>query len=238
MPSNTINALVNPLAFLEVDAPWADELRQITVGPEQVLRFLCNPGEPREVGDLVARYKKVSVEEPRLFAAPAEARLLERLIWPLRQAKGNFMLGHFLGTVSLCGMVAEMAAILTFDLGKVQINGKAMNESKQKSLFGASFEKQGQERRVEILAGYGLITTELKQSYDTVRVARRRYLHLWSANHEALEADAIACFKAAVKVVVATLGLSVADGKLILKPEVFEYLALHNAGPNAVAGDG
>jgi hypothetical protein len=41
----------------------------------------------------------------------------------------------------------------------------------------------------------------------------------------------------AVAIVVATLGLSVAEGKLILRPEVLEYLAENNAGPNVVSQD-
>lgn len=110
-----------------------------------------------------------------------------------------------------------------------------MNDANQKALFGGTFEKQGQERRVEILAGYGLITQDLKQQYDTVRTARRRYLHLWSADHARLEADAIASFRSAVAIVVATLGLGVAEGKLILRPEVLAYLAQNNAGPNVVS---
>jgi hypothetical protein len=79
---------VNPLAFLEADEPWAS-VRKVEVSPDHVLKFLCTPGSSNAVADLVERYKRVSVENPRLFAAPAEERVLERLIWPLRQAKGE-----------------------------------------------------------------------------------------------------------------------------------------------------
>ncbi len=236
MPAITINALVNPLAFLEVDEPWAG-VRKGEVLLEHVLQFLCTPGSSNAVGDLVERYKRVSVENPRLFAAPAEERLLERLIWPLRQAKGSFMLGNYLGTISLCGMVAEMAAILLFDLGKVQLNRTPLDEGKQRALFGSRFEKLGQERRVEVLAAYGMIDQPLRAAFDLIRTRRRRYLHLWSADHASLESDAIECFKAAVLVVVRALGLSVDNGKLILRREVLEYLAQHNAGPTVLEGD-
>jgi hypothetical protein len=233
MTDVNITAQINPLAFLKVDGPWASAQDEDVV-LDDVFQFLCNPGDSRNVSDLIARYKVISVENPRLFAAPSEARLLERLIWPLRQAKGNFMLGHFLATVSLCGMVSEMAAILTFDLGNVRINEERLDEQRQKALFGATFEKQGQERRVEILLGYGLIDAPLKRSYDAVRTARRKYLHLWSADHTTLERDAVACFTAAVTIVVSTLGLSVRDGKLALRKEIFDYLAANGAGPNIV----
>lgn len=120
---STIPAIVNPLAFLEVDEPRAGLLGE-TVTQDHILKFATNPGDQRDIEALIERYKRISVEEPRLFAAPAEARLLERMIWPLRQAKANFMLGHSLATLSLCGMVVEMSAILTFDIGHVMLNGQ------------------------------------------------------------------------------------------------------------------
>ncbi len=228
-----INALVNPLAFLEVDEPWAG-IKKEDVLPEHVLNFLCAPGNPNAISDLVERYKKVSVENPRLFVAPAEERLLERLIWPLRYAKGSFMVGNYLGTISLCGMVAEMAAILLFDVSRVQLNKVPLDDEKQRALFGSTFEKLGQERRVEILAVYGVIDQTLKAAFDLIRTKRRRYLHLWSADHLTLERDAIENFKAAVLIVVSALGLSVDNGKVILRQEILDYLAKHNAGPTTV----
>jgi len=224
-----INAFVNPLAFLEVDEPWAG-VKKEEVRPEHILNFLCAPGGENAIEDLIERYKRVSVESPRLFVAPAEKRLLERLIWPLRYAKGGFMVGNFLGTISLCGMVAEMAAVLLFDVSRVQLNTAPLDEEKQKALFGSTFERLGQERRVEILITYGLIDQPLKAAFDLIRTKRRRYLHLWSADHMALEQDAIECFKAAVVVVVSALGLSVHEGKVILRQEILDYLARHNAG--------
>lgn len=234
MTATTIQALINPLAFLEVDHPWSTA-NPVEVTAEHVLKFLANPGDPRSLPDLVDRYRKVSIEDPRLFAAPAEARLLERLIWPLRQAKGNFMLGHYLATISLAGMVSEMAAILIFDLGNVQLNQAPLDDTKQRALFGSSFEKLGQERRVEVLAAYDLIDAGLKQSFDLIRTSRRKYLHLWSADHATLESDAITCFKAAVLIVVSTLRLNIDNGKLVLRDEVLKYLAKNKAGPNLVA---
>lgn len=237
MPDDSIHALLNPLVFIELELPRPGSTEMETVDAEHVLNFLTNPGEPSGIAHLVARYQKINIEDPKLFAAPAEQRLLERLIWPLRQAKGSFVLGHYLATISLCGMVAEMAAILSFDLANISINRDHLDEGKQKLLFGSSFEKQGQDRRVQILFAYGIIGDKLKSSYDVVRTARRRYLHLWSADHDSLEQDAIQCFTSVVGIVVATLGLSMQDGKLLLRQEVLQYLRDHNAGPTIHPGD-
>jgi hypothetical protein len=121
-------------------------------------------------------------------------------------------------------MVAEMAAILSFDLGRIQLNRAPLDGEKQRALFGSAFEKLTQERRVAVLAAYGMIDQTLKAAFDLIRTKRRRYLHVWSADHASLESDAIECFKAAVLVVVSALGLSVDNGKLILRQKVIEYL--------------
>jgi hypothetical protein len=232
----TISVVINPLAFLEVDEPSAS-MKGTSVSAEDVLRFLCTPLAPLDVGDLTERYKRISVEEPRLFAAPAEVRLLERLIWPLRQAKGSFMVGNFLGTISLCGMVGEMAAILIFDLAEVRVNNVVADATRQKALFGSTFERLNQDRRVEVLRGHGLIDDKLREAFDSIRTRRRRYLHLWSEDHAALEKDAVECFKAAVLIVVSALGFDVKDGTLIFRPQVFQYLRKHGVEPEPATGN-
>ena len=49
-------------------------------------------------------------------------------------------------------MVSEMLAILIFEVAEPEINGASMTEAAQRELFGSSFEKLGQERRVSIPA--------------------------------------------------------------------------------------
>lgn len=228
VPSEPISAHVNPLAFLEVDEPWASHLG-VEVTPERVLKYLCVPGISPDLDEVISRYKLVSVEEPRLIAVPVEARLLDRMIWPLRNAKGSYMVGNYLGTISLCGMVAEMAAILRFDLGNITVNGKPISDAEQKNLFGSTFEKLGQERRVNVLKSYGLVDEKTAVAYGQIRAKRRRYLHFWTESHASLESDAVDCFTAAVTIVVSTLGLGVENGRLRLRQEVLDYVREHNA---------
>jgi hypothetical protein len=226
MTGKTIQVQINPLAFLEVDLNFQDQ----PVTTEHILKYLCTPGTSSSVPEIVQRYKKVNEDTPQIYAAPAETRLLDRLIWPFRHAKGSFMVGNFLGTISLSGMVGEMAAILAFDLSDVRLNNTALDVKQQEALFGSKFEKLGQDRRVKILKVYGMIDETLMQAFDRIRDIRRKYLHLWSADHASMENDAIECFKAVVLVVVSVLGLDIDNGKLILRSEVYDYLANHNVG--------
>jgi len=225
-----IKSQLNPLEFLEIERG-----RSEPPSAEAVLKYLCGPDVPGTTETLADRYRRISEGAPHLFAAPAEQRLLARLVWPLRHAKGSFMLGNYLGTISLCGMVGEMAAILVFDLAKVQINEQAMDVSAQKALFGNSFEKLGQERRIDVLKAYGMIDEPTATNLDLIRAKRRRYLHLWSEDHARLEQDAIECFRGAVAVVISALGLRLGEkGHLVLRGGVLEYLEQHGVPPRPV----
>ena len=75
-----------PLDLHRVDEPWAS-LTQATPTLEAILRFLCPPDEPVDIDNLLARYRQISTEPVRLFLAPAERRILDKLIWSLRNAK-------------------------------------------------------------------------------------------------------------------------------------------------------
>jgi hypothetical protein len=219
-----MNVWINPLQFKELDEPWASmEKRDVT--PESLLDFLCTPGIGSDIESLVSRYRQISVEKARLFAAPNEQRILDKLVWPLRHAKAGFMCGNYLGTIALCGMVGEMVALLIFQCSDLRINEIPISEEDQQVVFGRKFEKLGQERRVEILSGFGFIDDTVKNSFDTIRKTRNLYLHLWSQDHEQLPRDAVKCFEAATVLVVSTIGQKIAeDGRLILKPEILNYL--------------
>jgi hypothetical protein len=216
-------AWINPLQCLEVDEPWAAS-RNTPPTADQMLAFLSAPGMPSDIPSMVARYQEISVEETRLFAAPAEDRILEKLVWPLRHAKSSYTLGNFLGAISLCGMVAEMVAMLLFDIAEVRLNNRPMDERDQEALFGRSFEKLDQHRRVAVLRAYGAIDDETKKAFDLIRATRRKYLHLWSQDHGRLAQDAVTVFKAAVRLVVRVIGQDIQDGKIVLNAALTKYL--------------
>ncbi len=220
-------AWVNPLAFLEVDQPRA-QLTKEPVTLEAIIQFVCSPGMKTDTQSLVDRYKEISVEPVRLTAAPAEERILTKLVWPLRHAKACYMIGNYLGTISLCGMVGEMVAILLFEISNISINGRPLDKNDQVGLFGSEFEKLGQERRIGVLRSYNLIDDLLKANFDLIRTKRRRYLHIYSQDHANLPSDAIEVFKAAVAVVVKAIGQDIQDGKIILNPALVGYLEEHN----------
>lgn len=218
-----IEVFLNPLQFHEIDEPWA-ALQKKEPSLEAVLDFICIPGIGSDLQTLIKRYREISVEKTRLFAAPNEQRILDKLVWPMRNAKAAYMCGNYLGTIALCGMVAEMVAMLLFEITQFCLNKRPMSEKDQVSVFGRKFEKLGQERRIQILAAYAIIDKDLVVAFEGIRATRNRYLHLWSQDHEQLPLDAIKSFEAAVLLVVAAIGQNIKDGKLILNPALVSYL--------------
>src|SRR6266568_5545934 len=170
-PQTVFKAWINPLQFLEVDEPWASVMKR-PLDERAVLGFLCTPGLDVSPEALANRYREISQEKDRLFAAPAEDRILEKLVWPLRHAKAGYMLGNYLGTISLCGMVSEMIAILLFEVSEARINDKPLDPKIQAAVFGRTFEDLGQERRVNVLVAHGVVDAPMKQAFDLIRSKR------------------------------------------------------------------
>lgn len=236
-----IEGFINPLAWLEVDEPWKSAT-PTPLSAEGALRYLCPPGIQSDIESVASRYEEISIEaENRLFVVPNDARLLEKLIWPLRAAKGAYALGNFLSTIALCGMVMEMSAMLIFEISDAYMTRKgeksALSEKDQRCLFGSRFERLGQDRRTDVLFALGLIDAELQAEFDRVRAIRRKYLHLFSQEHVDLAKDAVAAFRSSVVTVKATLGLSIGEnGQVTFLPQLLRYIKSHD-GQGEVGGD-
>jgi len=213
------DAWINPLVFLEVDEPWAS-LIQREPDHKAVLRYLCSPETEDDLSNLVRRYKEISRESGHLFAAPAEQRMIAKLVWPLKNAKGCYMVGNYLGTIALCGVVAEMTAVLLFVISPIpadSVPGKSKDSIER-------FERLGQKQRVKILREHNLINEHQKGLFEIIRETRRGYLHYYSKNPSQSAADARRVFQAADAVVRTMIGQGIRDGKIILNPALVRYL--------------
>lgn len=217
----TFTACINPLMCPEIDspAPGADPLNAA-----HILDYLAAPEADRSVSAFQRRYAEIRPPLEVLAVAPNEGRILEKLVWPLRQAIGSYGLANYLGCLAQCGMVGEMVAILLWDISKPQHRGHPMTAAEQEALFGSSFEKLGQDRRVRVLATLGLIDDSTKKAFDDLRIVRKRYLHFLSQPHDNIAADARSAFNAAANLTTVALGISFEDGAVVLRPELVEYL--------------
>ena len=223
----TVKIFLNPLVFQEADRKWREVRafdRQANL--EDAMRFLCTPGLNPAVNSIAERYDEITSKEERQFwAGPDEPRILNKIVWPLRHAKAGYLVGNYLGSIALCGVVAEMLAILLFEMSEVNVRKDPMSVEQERRLFGYKFESLGQKRRVEVLLGLGSIDEPLAKMFDEIRRIRRRHLHIFSESHESLPEDSILAYTTAVSLVVTVIGQDVTNGGITYKPEMARYLA-------------
>jgi len=181
---------------------------------------------PSDVPSIVGRWQKIS-DGPTLHVVPNEPKFLERLVWPLRHAKSGYVLGNFLGTIALCGIVAEMLAILLYDIAPASLGGTQLSEAQEEDLFGRKFEKLGQEQRTKVLRVLNIIDDEVKALFDIVRTTRRKYLHLYDTSHENLPEDAAQVFHSTVKLIEKGLGFGFRDTSFTIRPAFLQYMEAH-----------
>ena len=212
---------INPLAFAAAEWRLSDEADSIDA--DELLSFLRPPRTTSDIKGLVERYRKISAKEEKLRVVPAEPGILEKLVWPLRNAKASYVLGNNLAVVALCGVVAEMVSVLLLRLAKTELKGKALEEP-DGATFEECVETLRQADREKILGSHGIVSEEVIQMFRTIRTRRRGYLHRWSQDHACLAKDAEECYGAATGLVVVAIGQDFSDGKFMLNPKLAEFL--------------
>jgi hypothetical protein len=221
--SGHMQGWIGPLAIEEVSDPWATETNS-TLSNESIIEFLCRPEFPIDNKTILERYQEISKVSGQIDIAPAEPRILDKLIWPLKNAKASYILGNYLGTIALAGLVAEMVAILYWELEQPKINNRPQTEDDEKCLYGNCFENLGQNRRIQILSAYKIISDQEKYDLTIVKTYRNRYLHLWSQDMEQLPKTALICYKSAFSLIAGILGQSYHQGTILHNPKLIKYL--------------
>lgn len=222
----TTVAFVNPLIWPAVDPDIAQK-RKLIINEQNALDFFCvPPGAEADIDDMADRYREIHAAEPSEgdFVFPNETTILEKIVWPLRQAKACYVVENYLGTIALCGMIVEMVAILMFELSRPTHNGKPLDEEAQRRIFGAAFEDLGQQRRVDVLRAYGLIDEVQEDAFRQAAGIRRSHLHHFSVGSESLAVDARSMYRHALVVVEAALGPEEASKPWTLKANLVRYL--------------
>ena len=126
------NATLNPLRWFQVELAAETE----EVPTDSLLGFLAWPGASHDQQSFKKRYMELQEESAALSAAPAEANILNRIVYPLRQARASYVLGNFLGTIALVGSVPEMLAVLLYQITDVSLAGRPLDPTRQRLLFG------------------------------------------------------------------------------------------------------
>jgi len=225
-----INVWVNPLRFFSLEGePFNPDHTEIDY--QKLVSDLRGPDDDNLIEKVRGRYKLLTNYDDNLFIVPVNNVILQKLVWPLRAAKQAFCLGNYLGCIALCGTVAEMITIFLFEIANITINGVKPDDSAQRKLFGNTFEKLGQERRLEILEVYGILSKKLAHEANQIRGIRKTYLHILSKDFTSLEKDAKSVYKSAAMLIGEMVSLKPGEGgKITIPAHLVNFLSKAGEG--------
>ena len=203
---------MRPLHYLA----WEPEFRSSNL-PEnsvadELLTFLCPHDVHSDISDFRKRYEAVSKHDRSLLMSFPEPELQENVFGLLRQAKTNYVVGNYVGSIMLCGVVAERVAILVH-----AINTPCETERR-------SFQALGQKRRVDCLKRRKLVGNQSMQDFGNIRTARNSKSHDWTIPDASTAKLAVRMYSAATRLVVDMMDVSFEEGRAILNQEFRDYL--------------
>ncbi len=211
----------NPLKF----KVFEDEYQNGMVSIDTILGFLCWPYSGHSINDVKKRYDLIDKQTNKLYLVPAENNILSKIVWPLRQSKACYVLSNYIGTISICGFIAEMLIILLFNVSVIKVNNKRIStEEEQTKLFGDTFEQLGQSRRINVLFSLGIISEKLRGIFIEVAKTRNKYIHFFSNEHVDIEKDAKRIFKKTEELVAEIIGQKTMDGYFVFTLPMLKYL--------------
>jgi hypothetical protein len=222
-PPMAIDCWVNPLAFLDVDTPWAPSTKD-PITASRILSFMCPPGVPSDPESLATRYRAISTEERRLSLVPNEPEILETIVWPLRHAKAGFITANYAATIALAGTVAESLAVLLFRISEPVMHGTTMDGESERMLLGDEFQRLRQVRRLAVLRVLRITDEGAHERFDRIRATRNAYVHHNNRAGRNPAADAVVVFNDAVWLACFVIGQDFFDGALVLRPEMKRHL--------------
>ena len=203
---------LNPLKLF----PWEPEFQAPNLpenpDPEDVLNFLCPLDVPSDMSALRQRYIEVSEKDRDVFLTLEEAELKENLFGPLRQAKTNYVIGNYVGSIALCGIVAEKVAILIHKISVLDANKRK------------DFEEALQSKRVKYLKNEQLIEKQSVKDFGDIRASRKSVLHYWNAPEERISKQAVQAYACATRLVIAIMDVQIVNGNVELNAKLRKYL--------------
>lgn len=216
----SFNAVFNPIVWHEVER----SRQGMPTEPPSLMNMLRFMTDDRIAGTLESYtylYDFAAEMEgwTPIHVAPDHPQIVAKMLKPLRHAKASFMLGNFVGTIALSGMIAEIVAILRYELEEKRITAKGLYSV-------ARFESLGQEQRVRYLKKQGIVTDPMVlQWFEVVRETRRRHLHFFSPAASDETNDAVTCYRIAHALVSWIIGNRYEQPAPQVNPALVEWLA-------------
>lgn len=171
----------------------------------EILSFLCGTNESFDDDEFISRYKETMKFDGNILVVPADKLFVERFVNPLKFAKTNYVMGNYLGTISMIGAFAEMMTVFFCDLADKMFEGKEwIDKIDPKGV--ESFDRKGQERRINALLSAEVITDSLSAILEEIRQVRNRYVHSFLASHDGIRKDALRSYDLGLQLYIAGIG--------------------------------
>ena len=213
MSKKHIPIFLKPLMIPEWEPGFPSSESSEEPGPMLLVRSLCSLDALSDISACKKRYLELSEIDQGLFISIEESEIRKNLFDPLRQAKTNYILGNYIGSIALSGIVAEKLAILIYIMD---------NPSHTK--LETFNKKLDQKRRVTMLWKADLIGEDSVRDFCFIREARRSSLHHWRASEEFIAVQAAQTYAAATRLVDAATDFGITNGPLTMNSKLWKYL--------------
>lgn len=214
----TIEGTINPLLLFFGSKTEGDFLREIASG---------YPETPIE--EILERYAEVN-NPYHLNFVPSDNLITTRLLEPVRSAKINYCLGHYLAAIALCGAACEMCTLFQYEAFCEIALPESYPPEIFKFLTERKFEKPstGQARRLELLKYLPFHFEHFVEEAEKCRLLRNKYMHVLNLDLAEIRQDAKEALLASLAALDTIIGLHPSNtdpGTLGLSPGIFrEYI--------------
>ena len=168
---------------------------------EHLLEYLCSLDVDSSMPALRNRYDDVSEADNEITLTFEESGIKENLVGPLRQAKTNYILGNYVSSIVLSGIIAEKVALFIY---KKYITDEAKCED---------FNNLYQPERVNRLKRLGYIDGQIEKDLRYLVEARKSYLHHWNTPEARTAERAVQAYATATRLFLSAINIKFKDGK-------------------------
>ncbi len=213
----------NPTSFDDFEKAYNNDKNNIDYNI--IFGAFCWPGIEYNIDAIYKRYKELDKNEEKIKVAVAEKELLDKFIWPLRQAKVAYMLGNFLSTIALCGFIAELIIQFIYKVSTIRINKSQITLANEKALFGDTFERlHSQDRCIRILHILNIIDDTFNEKCLNIKDIRNKHIHTYYEQHDKINNYAKRAYLDTAYITSKIMGQDIKNNLLILKKHTIEYL--------------
>lgn len=148
-------------------------------------------------GWMITNYAEISTPELTKFSSYSTKILQEKIFQPLRDAKISYCYKQYIGTIAICGLVAEMLTLLAWKTSAIK--EEAIYNTNEEKIFGKDFEKLDQKVRIRILKAFKIITEPQETLFNKIKDKRNDYLHAWGTVKRVTKEDAYEIYSNTIK---------------------------------------